>query len=252
MLKNKRLVWITLAMAAVPLVAGAQELETQPEKVGYMIGMDIGNSIKDQQDQVDLDALLQGIRDVYEDNDTLLSTAEAQQIRQQYMQQRRAQMQQERQAQAETNLEEGEEFLAENANKEGVEVTDSGLQYKVIEEGDGASPNATDTVTVHYRGKLLNGTEFDSSYSRGQPATFSLDQVIPGWTEGVQLMNVGSKYRFFIPGNLAYGERGSRGIPPNATLIFDVELLDVKSAAAEEGSEAAGAEDAATQGGDQG
>lgn len=251
MLNNKRLVWITLAMAAAPLVAGAQELESQSERVGYMIGMDIGNSIKDQQDQVDLDTLLQGIRDVYEGNDTLLSTAEAQQIRQQYMQERRAQMQQERQAQAETNLEEGEAFLAENANKEGVQVTDSDLQYKVIESGDGASPSAEDTVTVHYRGKLLNGTEFDSSYSRGQPASFALDQVIPGWTEGVQLMNVGSKYRFFVPPDLAYGEQGSRGIPPNATLIFDVELLDVKSAAGESG-ENAGAEDAPAEGDNQG
>jgi FKBP-type peptidyl-prolyl cis-trans isomerase len=124
----------------------------------------------------------------------------------------------------------GASYLAENARKEGVMVTDSGLQYSVMTQGDGAKPLATDQVTVHYRGTLIDGTEFDSSYSRGEPASFGLNQVIPGWTEGVQLMNVGSKYLFVIPSELGYGERGAGGaIGPHETLIFEVELIEIKS-----------------------
>jgi FKBP-type peptidyl-prolyl cis-trans isomerase len=130
--------------------------------------------------------------------------------------------------QTEANRKRGEEYLKSNAEKEGVQVTDSGLQYNVLTEGDGAKPVATDQVTVHYRGTLIDGTEFDSSYSRGEPTSFTLNQVIPGWTEGVQLMSVGSKYRFVIPYNLAYGERGAGGsIGPFETLIFEVELIEI-------------------------
>lgn len=130
---------------------------------------------------------------------------------------------------AETELEKGEAFLKENAKKEGVKTTASGLQYQVLKEGDGKAPKATDVVKVHYKGTLLDGKEFDSSYKGGQPIEFPLNRVIPGWTEGVQLMKEGAKYKFFIPAKLAYGERGAGGvIPPNATLIFEVELLEVK------------------------
>jgi FKBP-type peptidyl-prolyl cis-trans isomerase FkpA len=131
---------------------------------------------------------------------------------------------------ADPNSEKGEAFLKENSTKEGVKTTASGLQYKVLKEGTGKSPKATDTVEVHYKGTLLDGTEFDSSIKRGQPATFPLNRVIPGWTEGVQLMKEGAKYQFTIPSKLAYGERGTPGgpIPPNSTLIFEVELLSIK------------------------
>src|SRR6476660_4799930 len=131
---------------------------------------------------------------------------------------------------AENDLENGEAFLKENATKEGVKTTASGLQYKVLKEGEGKSPKATDVVVVHYKGTLLNGTEFDSSYKRNEPAEFPLNRVIPGWTEGVQLMKEGAKYQFTIPSKLAYGVRGTPGgpIPANATLIFEVELVKIK------------------------
>jgi FKBP-type peptidyl-prolyl cis-trans isomerase len=141
-----------------------------------------------------------------------------------------AHAQQQLETQTEANKMKGADYLAENAKKEGVSVTESGLQYSVITQGDGAKPGATDQVTVHYRGTLIDGTEFDSSYSRGEPATFGLNQVIPGWTEGVQLMNVGSKYLFVVPYQLGYGERGAGGaIGPFETLIFEVELIEIKS-----------------------
>ena len=134
---------------------------------------------------------------------------------------------------AEKNIEAGLAYLEENGKKEGVVTTESGLQYEVLEEGEGASPEATDMVKVHYRGTLLDGTEFDSSYKRGEPAEFPLNRVISGWTEGVQLMKEGAKYRFHIPSELAYGARSTGAITPNSTLIFDVELLEVVKPEAE-------------------
>src|SRR3546814_376928 len=135
-------------------------------------------------------------------------------------------------AKARKNSAEGEEFLATNKTKPGVKTTASGLQYQVLRAGNGAKPQATDTVRVHYLGTLLDGTKFDSSYDRNEPAQFALNQVIPGWTEGVALMPVGSKYKFWIPGNLGYGERGAGPIGPNSTLVFEVELLDIVAPAA--------------------
>jgi FKBP-type peptidyl-prolyl cis-trans isomerase len=218
---------VTLAAPAVL----AQSLETDAEKLGYTIGMDIGNSLKQQGAEFDLDAMIAAVRAVMNNEETLLTTEEASAIRQAYIQQQTEQAEAERLAAGSENLEAGQAFLADNAARDGVVVTDSGLQYEVIEAGEGAKPAATDTVTVHYRGTLLDGREFDSSYSRGQPAQFPLNRVIPGWTEGVQLMSPGAKYRFYIPSDLAYGERGAGElIGPNATLIFDVELLDIAAA----------------------
>lgn len=211
------------------VVAQDTELETPEERLSYTIGMDIGQSLADQDMPLDIDILMQGLRDSYSGEETLLTREEALQEREKFIQQRQEQLSQQRAEDARVNREEGEAFLAANADKPGVEVTESGLQYRVIEEGDGASPDADDRVTVHYRGKLISGVEFDSSYAREEPATFGLGQVIPGWTEGLQLMKEGAKYEFFIPSDLAYGEQGRPGpIGPNSTLIFEVELLEVE------------------------
>lgn len=218
----------SLALLALPGAAIAAELETQEQKLGYIIGMDIGNSLKQQGADIDLQALFDAIETIYNDGEPAISPAEAANIREAYIAERRAELEAERQELAGKNAAEGDAFLLENRSKEGVVVTDSGLQYLVLEEGDGPKPVASDRVRVHYRGTLLNGEEFDSSYARGEPATFVLNQVIPGWTEGLQLMSVGSKYKFFIPSNLAYGPDGGRSIEPNSTLIFEVELLGIE------------------------
>jgi FKBP-type peptidyl-prolyl cis-trans isomerase FkpA len=214
------------------------KLETQAEQQAYAMGASVGQFIEQKMNnQAELDvkldkklvvkgfvAALQGESqlDMKEIQTLTLAMEAASREKQQAISE----------AKAKTNIAEGEKFLAENAEREGVTVTDSGLQYEVISEGDGASPTAEDTVTVHYKGTLLDGTEFDSSYSRGEPATFPLSRVIPGWTEGVQLMKVGSKFKFYIPAELAYGERSTGKITPNSTLVFEFELLDVVSAEA--------------------
>jgi FKBP-type peptidyl-prolyl cis-trans isomerase FkpA/FKBP-type peptidyl-prolyl cis-trans isomerase FklB len=218
-------------LASAVLVSGqalAVELETDAQKLGYIIGMDVGNSLKQQGADVDIDALLAAVRDTYTGAELAMTPEEAATIREEYIAKMRAAAEEAQKNMAATNAAEGDKFLLENARKDGVQVTDSGLQYQVITMGDGAKPAATDQVTVHYRGTLLNGTEFDSSYSRNQPATFGLNQVIPGWTEGLQLMPVGSKFKFFIPSNLAYGANGPPSIGPNATLVFEVELLGIE------------------------
>ena len=207
--------------------AMATELETEEQKLGYIIGLDIGNSLKQQGAQIDLDALFDAIRATMNEEELAMTPEEAASIREAYIAKRRAEAEAAQASQAAANAAEGDKFLLENRAKEGVEMTDSGLQYKVTTMGDGEKPGATDSVTVHYRGTLLSGKEFDSSYSRNQPATFQLNQVIPGWTEGLQLMPVGSKFTFYIPSNLAYGPNGPPSIGPNATLVFEVELLSI-------------------------
>jgi len=217
-----------LASAALSQAALTAELETQEQKLGYIIGMDIGNSLKQQGADIDLPALFEAIETIYSGGEPALSAEEAASIRDAFIAERRATVEAEREELAAENAAEGEAFLRENRTKEGVMVTESGLQYQVLEQGEGPKPAAGDRVRVHYRGTLLDGQEFDSSYTRGEPATFVLNQVIPGWTEGLQLMSVGSKYKFYIPSDLAYGPQGGRSIEPNSTLIFEVELLGIE------------------------
>ncbi len=208
--------------------SAATELNTEAQKLGYIIGMDIGASLKQQGSDIDMKALFDAIQTTYNGETPALTPEEAATIREDFIAKRRSEAEAEMTAAAGKNAAEGDKFLLENRSKEGVQVTDSGLQYKVIDLGTGPKPKATDKVRVHYKGTLLNGEEFDSSYARGEPISFELDKVIPGWTEGVQLMPVGSKYMFYIPPDLAYGPAGGGPIGPNATLIFQVELLGIE------------------------
>lgn len=200
------------------------------DKFSYALGLGIGQQLKQMglKDTLVIEDFAASIVDVLQENDLKVSNQEAQVIVSSFFQKKEEEM---KAAQAEAGKaakKEGEAFLAENAKKEGITVTKSGLQYEVLQEGAGKQPKATDTVRCHYEGRLLDGTIFDSSYKRNEPADFGLQQVIAGWTEGVQLMSEGSKYRFYIPYMLAYGEGGAGAmIPPFATLIFDVELIKV-------------------------
>lgn len=210
------------------------ELKSQRDKVSYGIGMDIGNGLKSQSIDIDPDILSQGIKDVMSGGQTLMTDEQFREVmtnlRNEMMAKQIARMKE----LADKNKKEGETYLEENKKKEGVVTLPSGLQYKVITEGTGEKPKATDTVTANYRGTLIDGTEFDSSEKHGQAMTFKVNGVIPGWTEALQLMKAGSKWQLFIPSNLAYGERGAgRDIGPNSTLIFDVELLSIQDSAKE-------------------
>jgi FKBP-type peptidyl-prolyl cis-trans isomerase len=223
-------IFIKGALISAALLSGpamALELETEEQKLGYIIGMDIGASLKEQGAAIDINTLLEAVKATYNGETLAMTPEEAASVRESFIAERRAEAEQQRSGMASINATEGDKFLLENRGKEGVQITDSGLQYMVVVMGDGPKPVATDKVTVHYRGTLLNGEEFDSSYSRNQPTSFQLDQVIPGWTEGVQLMPVGSKFMFYISPNLAYGPDGGGPIGPNSTLIFEVELLSI-------------------------
>ncbi len=226
----KRFFTFGSVLAAVLFAGNAlsAELESDAQKLGYIIGMDIGSSLKQQGTELDLDTLFDAIKATYNGEPLAMTPEEAATVRESFIAKRRSEAESERDEVGASNAAEGDKFLLENRLKEGMIITDSGLQYEVLTMGDGARPNATDKVTVHYRGTLLNGEEFDSSYTRGEPISFALGQVIPGWTEGVQLMPVGSKFMFYIPSDLAYGPAGGGPIGPNATLIFQVELLGIE------------------------
>jgi len=200
------------------------------DKLSYALGLGIGQQLKQMglKGVLVMDDFAQSITDVLEGNELKVKNSEAQNIVNEFFVKKEAQMSAEKAEQGKKALEEGKVFLMNNANKPGVVTTDSGLQYEVLKEGNGKKPKATDKVRCHYEGTLIDGTIFDSSYQRNEPAVFGLNQVITGWTEGVQLMSEGAKYRFYIPYRLAYGESGAGGmIPPFATLIFDVELIEV-------------------------
>lgn len=210
-------------------VKAEPKLDNPKNRISYTIGLNIGKDFASQEMEVDPEVLLMGVKDAMEGREPRLSEEEMIAEIQAFQQEMQARQMEQAKELAEKNLKEGEAFLAENAQQEGVVVLDSGLQYKVLEEGDGPSPSVDSTVTVHYRGTLIDGTEFDSSYSRNEPATFPVSGVIPGWTEALPLMQVGSKWQLVIPPELAYGERGAGAdIGPNATLLFEVELLGIE------------------------
>ncbi len=221
---------ITLLMMIITLlvtgmagiaIAGDKKPETLEERFSYGLGLRMGTDFKARGYAVDSNLLLQGLQDALDGKEPLMTMDEAQAAMMELQQIGQKKAGEEKKA-------EGETFLAENTKKEGVKTTDSGLQYKELQAGTGATPTADDKVKVNYKGSLLNGQEFDSSYKRGEPATFGVGQVIKGWTEGLQLMKEGSKYQFFIPADLAYGDQGAgRAIGPGETLIFEVELLEI-------------------------
>ena len=204
-------------------------LETTDQKISYGMGLVLGQRMRNDLPDLKMDQFLQGFQhgNSGDESQARLSQEEIQEALMTYQQQLQEQQASKVEELASKNKEAGEAFLAENAEKEGVETTDSGLQYEVIEEGDGEKPAAEDSVKVHYTGELLSGEVFDSSRERGEPVTFKLEQVIPGWTEGLQLMPEGSRYKLYIPADLAYGQGGNQRIGPNETLVFDVELLEI-------------------------
>ncbi len=220
------------AMGTAAKSAAVAPLATRKEKFSYALGMDIGKQVagnlKKQSMEVDWNLVSQGLKDATSGGKTRLTEDEAKAVLNEVQNEVHKEQQEKAQKAAATNKTEGEAFLAANKAKEGVVTLPSGLQYKVLTAGTGPKPTAGDQVVCNYRGTLINGTEFDSSYKRGQPATFGVGQVIKGWTEALQLMPVGSKWQLFIPSSLAYGERGAGAeIGPNATLIFEVELLSI-------------------------
>lgn len=207
-------------------------LNTQRDKASYAIGLSVGKSLHRDSVDVDPHIVLQGLEDALAGNKFLLSDDEVKATMATLQEDIRKKQEEKRLALIETNKKDGEAFLASNGTKEGVVTLQSGLQYKVLTQGTGPKPAATDSVVCNYRGTLLDGTEFDSSYKRGQPATFAVSQVIKGWTEALQLMPAGSKWQLFIPSDLAYGERGQGPtIGPNTTLVFEVELLSIQDKA---------------------
>jgi FKBP-type peptidyl-prolyl cis-trans isomerase len=237
------------AGAALGLSAAEESpLKTQKDKLSYTLGMNIGRDIKKNSVDINPDLLLSGLKDMISDKKPLLTDEEAREVMMTFQNEMRAKQAERAKEQTEKNKEvaeknkkDGDALLAENKKKEGVKVhpvklpdgKTLELQYKIITTGTGPKPAATDRVVTHYRGTLIDGTKFDSSYERGEPATFGVTEVIKGWTEALLMMPVGSKWQLFIPGELAYGERGRPGIPPNATLLFDIELLKIEGPGAE-------------------
>jgi FKBP-type peptidyl-prolyl cis-trans isomerase FklB len=221
---------VPAAKAAVPLA-----LTTQKDKFSYALGMNLGTSLKKQSVAVDPNILARGLKDALAGGKTALTEDQARATLMEVQTEMRKKQQDEMQAAGEANKKEGAAFLAANKSKDGVVTLPSGLQYKILTQGTGPKPTASDSVVCNYRGTLLNGTEFDSSYKRGEPATFPVSGVIKGWTEALQLMPVGSKWQLFIPSDLAYGERSpAPEIAPDSTLVFEVELLSIQNKTADQ------------------
>ena len=230
---------IRTAGFALLMVGGISACTTSPDqvsvtassdestKVGYSFGYTLGQTNRELIGDINVDAFVTGFREAFDEADSQLTTEEMQTTLEAYQQKKENEFLEDLKTKAATNLTTGEEFLTQNATKDGIMTTESGLQYEVLEAGAGTSPTASDSVKVDYEGRLIDGTVFDSSIERGQPAVFGVSQVIAGWTEGLQLMKPGAKYRFFIPADLAYGETGNQSIEPNSVLIFDVTLMEV-------------------------
>ncbi|TDT44306.1 FKBP-type peptidyl-prolyl cis-trans isomerase FklB [Halospina denitrificans] len=235
-LKSSGLAAAMLILASGCSAENEASLDTEEKKLSYSMGTIFAERIGEDMQDLDTDAFVAGIIDGLEGNEKQLSDEEIQASIQDYQKRMQQEMadaqnqggQEQQQGNATENLEQSEAFLEENAERDEVKTTESGLQYEVLEEGDGQSPEADDRVTVHYTGMLTDETVFDSSRERGEPTTFGLQQVIPGWTEGLQLMQEGGRYKFYIPPELAYGENAPSSIGPNQALIFDVELIEVK------------------------
>ncbi len=229
-MKNFCLLTLLFVFAA-PIFAEDNPLKDDRDKVSYSIGLDIGTTFKKQGMDLNTDVILRGMKDGLSGATPLLTETEMRTTMTEYSKTMMEKQQAANQEAATKNKEAGAKFLAENKSKPGVKTTASGLQYKVIKEGTGKIPKDTDTVSTNYRGTLINGTEFDSSYKRNEPTSFPVNRVIKGWTEALEMMKVGSKYQLFIPAELAYGERGAPagGIGPNETLIFEIELLEIKN-----------------------
>ncbi|MBK1873962.1 MULTISPECIES: FKBP-type peptidyl-prolyl cis-trans isomerase [Marinobacter] len=236
-----------LALAITGLVAGCStppetpadpQLESTDQKVSYGMGLVLGERMGNDLPSLQMDQFLQGIQHGHAGDEEAkrMSREEIQQALMEYQQTLQEEQSKQIEELAQKNREAGDTFLAENAERDGIETTESGLQYEILEEGNGTKPGATDMVQVHYTGELLSGEVFDSSRERGEPVTFGLNQVIPGWTEGLQLMSEGARYKLYIPSDLAYGPGGSRAIGPNETLVFDVELLAINPDESEEDS----------------
>lgn len=218
-----------LCAAEKPKAAGA--LTTFQEKLSYSMGLDVGTYFKGMGDDISLEVLLKGINDAYAGKESQLSKEEVAAVQKEFAEKMQARQAEKMQAMLEKNKKTGVEFLEANKKKKGVTVTKSGLQYEVLKKGDGPQPKVTDTVKVDYVGTLVDGTEFDNSIKRGEPAVFGVGQVIPGWSEALQLMNVGSKFRVAIPADLAYGDNGAPPvIEPGSVLVFEVDLRSIEAA----------------------
>lgn len=225
----RSIVVLVLLLAGTASAQDAPELKDPKEKLSYALGMDLGNQFKSQSVDIDPDIFVKAMKDIMSGGRMLMTDDDARSTIATWQKDMRQKQQAQRAATADKNKADGEAFLEKNKNAEGVVALPSGLQYKILRAGDGRKPSLEDTVVCHYRGTLIDGTEFDSSFKRNEPATFPLKGVIKGWTEALQLMPVGSKWQLFIPPALAYGERGAgAAIGPNATLIFEVELLSIK------------------------
>lgn len=231
-MKNLLIALMVGGSVAALIAADESPLKDEKDKISYGYGMEIGKNLKRQGIEINPDLLAQGLKATLSGDKTLLTEDEVRQTMMAFQQKMQASRAEKTKKEGEENKTKGEAFLAENKKKEGVQTTASGLQYKVITKGTGPMPKADDTVKTHYRGTLIDGTEFDSSYKRGEPATFGVTQVIKGWTEALLMMPVGSKWQLFIPGDLAYGPGGRPGIPANATLLFDIELISIEPKAA--------------------